>query len=147
MAGKRGRSGPKPGNLNATKNGTGMTRLTIGLLPTTMRRQMVSARKYRRSLEQVTLDAKGGINTLDAHLIDEATAAEVHASVCRWLLRTRLEKMSTSDIARCSEQILKAKSVRNKAIERLDLDAPPPNPWQALDVESEESDEVDDDDD
>ena len=133
MAGKPGRSGPKQANLNATHNGTSITRLTLGELPLTMRRQTQQARKYRRGLEALVQQAKGEVGVTDAHLIDEATTAEVHASVCRWLLRTRLDKMSPSDIARCSEQILKSKTVRNRAVERLGLDAPQPMPW-AIDV-------------
>jgi hypothetical protein len=134
MAGKPGRSGPKKANLNSTKSGVGITRLTLGELPLTMRRQTQQARKYRRGLEALVLDAKGSVNATDAHLIDEAASAEVHASVCRWLLRTRLDKMSVTDVARCSEQIVKAKAARNRAVERLKIDAPPPNPWDAIDV-------------
>ena len=134
MTGKPGRSGPREANLNASKNGTRLTRLTLGELPLTMRRQTQQARKYRRGLEALVLEAKGEVNATDAHLIDEAAQAEVHASVCRWLLRTRLDKMSVSDVAGCSGQILKAKTIRNKAVERLQLDAPPPNPWQVLDA-------------
>jgi hypothetical protein len=133
MAGIKGRSGPKQANLNSSKNGTRISRLTLGELPQTMRRQLQAARKYRRFLEQLTLDAHSEVTATHAHLIDEAAAAEVHASVCRWLLRTRLEKMSTADVARCSEQILKAKTIRNKAIERLNLNAPPPDPWSIID--------------
>jgi len=143
MAGIKGKSGPKKGCLNAVKNGTSLTRLTLGELPTTMRRQTQAARKYRRSLEALVMAAKGEVNATAAHLIDEAAAAEVHASVCRWLLRTRLEKMSVSDVARCSEQIVKAKTMRNRAVERLKIDAPPPAPW-AIDVPSkgEETDDA-----
>jgi hypothetical protein len=133
MAGKPGKSGPPKGNLNATKNGTTLTRLTLGELPLTMRRQTQQARKYRRGLEALVINTKGEVNATDAHLIDEASSAEVHASVCRWLLRTRLDKMSVSDVARCSEQIVKAKAARNRAVERLNIDAPPPSPW-AIDV-------------
>ena len=122
MAGKPGRSGPLQANLNATRNGVRISRLTLGELPKTMRRQTQQARAYRRGLESIVVEAKGEVNLADAHLIDEAAGAEVHASVCRWLLRTRLEKMSVSDVARCSEQILKAKSIRNRAVERLRLD-------------------------
>ena len=136
MAGKLGRSGPALNNLNATRNGVRISRLTLGELPTTMRRQLQSVRKYRRELEKLVFDTHGEVNATHAHLIDEACAAETHANVCRWLLRTRLEPkgkdqqaMSTSDVAKCSEQILKAKTIRNKAIERLNLDAPPPDPW------------------
>lgn len=87
-----------------------------------MRRQTQQARKYRRDLEALVVDVKGEVNATDAHLIDEATTAEVHASVCRWLLRTRLDKMTVADVARCSEQILKSKTIRNKAVERLGLE-------------------------
>jgi hypothetical protein len=122
MAGKAGRSGPAKANLNASRNGTGLTRLTLGELPQTMRRQTQSARKYRRGLERLVTDAKGEVSATDAHLIDEAATAEIHASVCRWLLRTRLDRMTVSDISRCSEQVLKAKTARNRAVERLGLD-------------------------
>lgn len=122
MAGKVGQSGPPQANLNASKNGTRLTRLTLGELPQTMRRQTQQARKYRRDLEALVVDVKGEVNATDAHLIDEATTAEVHASVCRWLLRTRLDKMTVADVARCSEQILKSKTIRNKAVERLGLE-------------------------
>lgn len=135
MAGKPGKSGPPQANLNSMRNGGKLTRLTLGELPKTMRRQTQQARKYRRGLEALVMDSKGQVNATDAHLIDEAATAEVHASVCRWLLRERLETMSVSDIARCSEQILKSKTIRNKAVERLDVDKPPPSPWEgAIDV-------------
>jgi hypothetical protein len=107
-----------------------------------MRRQTQASRKYRRGLEALVMDAKGQVNASAAHLIDEAASAEVHASVCRWLLRTRLDKMSVSDVARCSEQIVKAKAARNRAVERLNLDAPPPNPWDAIDTPSTEAEEA-----
>ena len=136
--GKPGRSGPPVGNLNSVRNGANLTRLVLGELPQTMRRQTQTARKYRRALEVQVAEVKGEVNTVDAHLIDEAVTAEMHAAVCRWLLRTRLDKMTVSDIARCSEQILKSKTIRNRAIERLGLDAPPPSPW-IIDVPAEES--------
>ncbi len=139
MAGKPGRSGPKRGNLNATKHGGSLTRLTLGELPQTMRRQTQAARKYRRGLEALVVEAKGQVDATDAHLIDEAASAEVHAAVCRWLLRTRIDKMSVSDVARCSEQIVKAKAVRNRAVERLRLKARN-DPW-ALDVPVQEIDD------
>lgn len=128
MAGKKGRSGPPKGSRNGLKNGTSM-RLTLGTLPLTMRRQAKNALAYRRALETCVEAAKGEITITDAHLIDEATNAELHAIVCKWLLRTRLETMSVSDIARCSEQILKSKTIRNKAIQQLQLEKPPENPW------------------
>lgn len=146
MAGKKGKSGPPKGNMNAARNGTGLTRLTLGELPQTMRRQLQAARKYRRSLEALVVESKGEIKAIDAHLIDEAASAEIHASVCRWLLRTRLETMSVSDITKCSEQIMKAKNSRNRAIERLKLDVER-NVWDALytDVHDEPEQETNDD--
>ncbi len=137
MPQKPAKRGPPKGSINAVKNGTSLTRLTLGELPKTMRRQMQAARKYRRTLEVLVVNAKKEVNATDAHLIDEAASAEVHASVCRWLLRTRLEKMTVGDIARCSEQIVKAKAARNRAVERLHIDAPPLAPW-AIDVSSGE---------
>lgn len=132
MAGIKGRSGPPTHNLNAVRSGASISRLTLGELPLTMRRQCQAARKYRRYLEQLCVDAHGEVTASHAHLIDEAAAAEVHASVCRWLLRTRLETMSTGDIAKCSAEILKSKTVRNKAVERLGLNAPPVDPWTVV---------------
>jgi hypothetical protein len=123
MAGKPGKSGPPKNNLNALRTGQGLRRLTLGELPATMRRQTQQARKYRRGLEQLVMEKHGEVSATHAHLIDEAAAAEVHACVCRWLLRTKLKDMSPSDIARCSAEIPKAKSTRNRAVERLKLDA------------------------
>jgi hypothetical protein len=142
--GVAGRSGPPKLNLNATKNGARISRLTLGELPNTMRRQLQNARKYRRELEKIVFETHGEVNATQAHLIDEAVAAEVHASVCRWLLRTRLvpkdtdkQPMSTADVTRCSEQILRAKTIRNRAIERLKLnEEPEPPDLQAYIIET-----------
>lgn len=131
-------SGPPRGNLNQAKNGRKIdrkqlvNRLVLGELPANMRRQLVNCRKYRRGLEALVLESKGEVSAVDAHWIDEATSCEVHASVCKWLLRTRLEKMSVADVTRCSEQIIKAKAARNKAVKALGLDRPPADPWDAL---------------
>lgn len=122
------------GTLNGIKNGArikpgAMVRLTLGTLPLTMRRQLAVARKYRRSLEQMTMQAKGSVDIVDAHHIDTASSAQVHCSIMQWLLRERLDKMATSDIARCSEQIVKAKAIRDKSVMQLGLDRE-----EALDV-------------
>jgi hypothetical protein len=127
-----------PAPLNAVRNGSRITRLVLGELPLTMRRQTTAARKYRRSLEALVAEAKGEVDAAAAHLIDEAAAAEVHASVCRWLLRTRLDDMSVSDIFRCSEQILKSKSIRNRAVERLKLGAST-DAWDTFDNDKPEA--------
>ena len=122
MGGVAGKSGPKKGNLNSVRNGSKITRLTLGSLPRTMLRQTRQACKYRRELEGLVFQAKGEVNSTDAHLIDEAASAEIHSSVCRWLLREKLSTMSVSDILKCSSEMLKAKTIRNRAVERLQID-------------------------
>lgn len=126
------RGGAPLGSRNAARNGTKLNRLNLGLLPRGMRRQEANARRYRRELEQAVVDAKGEVNLFDAHMINECVTAELHAAVCRWLFQTRLERMQPSDIARCSEQILKARTVRNKAFEKLGLDRHQQNVLEAL---------------
>lgn len=116
----------KPGNLNSAKNGSrikgAITRLKLGELPGTLRRQLGNARRYRRDLEHAVATVKGEVDLADAHLIDLATNAETHASVCRWLMRERLGTMSTNDVLACSREILKAKEARNRAFAKLQLD-------------------------
>lgn len=149
MAGKPSRKGhatvvPRAGNMNGIKTGARLplTRLIMGDLPPKMRRAQAGARAYRRSLEALVLAARGEVNASDAHLVDAATGAEVHASICRWLLRTRLETMSVADIARCSEQIVKAREARNRAVAALKLDDKPLAPWLVT-LETDEHDETD----
>ena len=129
MAKQKKPTGAPAGNLNALKTGTRMRRLTLGLLPRPLQRQLANVRMYRRELESIVLEARGAVNTVDAHWIDEACAAETHAAICRWLLRHRFDKMTVVEMTRCSEQILKSKAVRNRAVQQLNLDAPPPDPW------------------
>ena len=86
-------------------------------------------RKYRRLLEAEVLFAKVEINLLDSHLIDTAAAATIAAGISRWLLRNRMEKMSVSDIRGCSQDIIKAKTVRDSSVKQLKLDAKPLDPW------------------
>lgn len=146
MAGKPGRSGPKRGNVNALKTGTKVskTRLVVGELPSALISVKREGRAYRRNLEAAVMNAKGltGVNqigTLDAHLIDTASAATIAAGICRWVLRHKVEAMKGTEILACSREIVKCKQARDAAVRALDLDAPPPAPW-AIDVESEESD-------
>lgn len=112
-----------------------ITRLSLGTLPQTMRRHTQRIRKYRRALEAAVIEAKGGVSTLDSHLIDEAATSEMHSAVCLWLLRSRLDKMTPSDITRCSEQILKSRRARNKAVAALKIDASEAKPWETIDAE------------
>jgi hypothetical protein len=113
-------------NLNAMRNGARITayRLRLGEMSAPLRKQTTFARKYRRDLEAAVAEGKGKVDLLDAHAIDTAAAAEVHAAICRWLLRTRLEKMKESDIIACSSAIMKAKEVRDRAVARLGIGVP-----------------------
>lgn len=108
--------------LRRMKNGASVHRLTIGELPDVMRRQLATSRRYRRELEQLVAEVKGEVSVIDAHYVDEAVGAETHAALCRWLLRERLQSMTTADIVICSKEILKSKGVRNRAVEQLALD-------------------------
>ena len=132
-----------PTSMNHVKHGGALSRLTLGELPTVMRRQMQTVRKYRRVLEQAVMDVKNEVDLLDAHLIDEACAAEIHTRFCRWLLRNRLEKVTPGEITKCSESALRAKTIRNRAIARLGLNTPPPAPW--IEAETVDSKEVSND--
>ena len=133
MAGKKGRSGPPKGNKNAVKTGTGIarTRLVVGELPKELLSVRREGRSYRRNLEAVILENQGEINTINAHAVDTASAATIHAAICRWLLRHKLGEMSTSDVLNCSKEMVKAKQARDAAVKSLDLDRPPVNPWEA----------------
>lgn len=160
MAGKPGRSGPKPGNMNALKTAQHVDlkrfRGVVGEYPIiSVKREGIKSRKL---YEAETIRVKGVISLTDAHHIDTAVAATVQAAVARWLLRNRMKEqhtpdgpsviihkgqggdsvrqqvgMSTADILRCMETIAKAKQVRDKAIAALNLDAPPKDPWEIFD--------------
>ena len=78
--------------------------------------------KYRRTMEAVVLAEKGEINTTDAHHIDTASAATIHAGICRHLLRQKIKTMSTGDVLACSREITKAKAARDSAVKALGLD-------------------------
>jgi hypothetical protein len=115
------------GNLNAAKNGSKLSRrrLTVGELPKPMVAVKREGRAYRRAIEAAVLDAKGDIGLTDAHLIDTATAAVIQAGICRWLLRNKIEGMSTADVRGCSQDIVKAKERRDAAVKALGLDVKP----------------------
>lgn len=136
MAGKPGRSGPRPGNLNAAKHGGRIDRrrLTIGELPAQLISVKREGRAYRRALEAEVLAVKGEIGMTDCHLIDTAAAATIQCGICRWLLRNRLETMTVADILRCSQDQVRAKAARDAAVKALGLDTPPPAPWAVIDA-------------
>lgn len=133
MAGKPGRSGPKPGNKNALKNGSRINanRLVVGELPASMIAVKREGRAYRRDLEAIVLATKGEIGLTDAHHIDTASAATIAAGIARWLLRNKIDTMTTADIRGCSADIVKAKERRDAAVRALDLDKEA-DPWAAV---------------
>lgn len=126
-------------NVNALKNGSKSFRLVIGDMPKTMHRQQLNALKYRRALEDAIRQLKGEVCLCDAHFVDVATQAEIHAAVCRWLLKSKLETMSSADIVTCSREILKAKEARNRAVQQLKLDETQANSFLALYAQDDSS--------
>lgn len=142
MAGKPGRSGPKPGNLNALKNGSRLSRqrLTVGELPRSMISVKREARAYRRYLERTVLEAKRVIDDEDLHLIDAAVGATMAVGVNRWLLRNRLDKMTVADIRACNKEMRDAKRDRAKIVKELGLRVQP-EPMELKDyIEAEHTD-------
>ena len=122
MAGKPGRSGPPKGNLNGAKSGTQLYRLVVGNLPAKLVRVQRYVRLYRRNLEDATMEVHNEVGMMHAHHIDAAVQHEQHCQVCRWLLRERIDKMSTADIRECSKQMASSKDARNRAVALLNLD-------------------------
>jgi hypothetical protein len=119
--------------MNALKNGRQLdvSRLTVGELPAKMISVKREGRRYRRSLEAIVLQRKGRIDTIDAHLIDTAAAATIQAGINRWLLRNKLETMTTADIRGCTADIVKAKERRDASVKALELDGTD-DPFDAL---------------
>lgn len=141
FCGKKGRSGPKPGNLNSLKNGSrlrstklklGRDGLVIGNIPIKAVRDQ--ARAYRRKLVTEVLGVRGiaeyeDLTAADKHGIHAAVAAVAHSAICRWLLRTKLKAMSIADVRATSKEIKSAARDAADAVRQLDLNAPPPAPW------------------
>jgi hypothetical protein len=127
MAGKAGRSGPKKGAMNALKTGAGIarTRLVVGELPKQLLSVRREGRSYRRALESAVLNTRSEITATLAHHIDTASAATIHAGICRWLLRNKIATMTTADILACSRELIKAKQARDAAVKLLELDVQP----------------------
>lgn len=113
-------------NVNALTNGTRIgdrvTRLTIGELPKQLLGARSEGRAYRRSLEDALIRQGRDVGVVEAHAIDTASSATIHAAICRWLLRQKINKMSPTDILSCSREIVKAKQDRDRAIKTLNLD-------------------------
>ena len=126
----------KKGSMNSLKTGAHInrSRLTIGELPKPLISVRREARSYRRLLESSVIAAHGEINLTRSHYIDTAAGATLHASVCKWVLKNRIEELSPVDITKCSSMIVKAKQDRDRAVERLKLDTPPKSPWETVET-------------
>lgn len=107
--------------LQALRNGTRISRLALGKLPVDLRQVERYVKAYRRGLEAEVIAAKGEVDATDAHHIDAAAQHQQHMAVCRWILRERIDQMTTTDIERCSGTIAKAASQRNNAVKQLNL--------------------------
>ena len=83
-------------------------------------------------MEAEVAKVHGEVSITDAHAINTATAATVHAGICRWLLREKIEKMTTADVLACSRELLRSKETRDRAVRLLDLDAGRTNILDAL---------------
>lgn len=119
--------------LSALRNGTRMSRLTLGELPRELTRVKVEGRQYRRDLEHACFERHGEISIVHAHKIDAAVAHQTHAAICRWLFNHRLELMSVTDIVKCSANMANAREARNRAINELDLEMGEQDEWQRID--------------
>ena len=111
-------------NLNAIRNGSRLEvrRLTVGSFPVQLQKVQYEGRKYRRALEDAVLETHQDVSVTHAHLIDTASAATIHAGICRWLLRQRIAEMNTGDVLACSNAMLRAKETRDRAVKQLGLD-------------------------
>ncbi len=114
---------PAPqGNLNSVRNGRKVRRLVVGEFPKRFQFLKREGRAYRRAIEDAVVEAHGEVSVMQAHYIDTAAAATVHAAICRWILREKLDGMTTPDVLACSREILKAKETRDRCIRLLQLD-------------------------
>jgi len=149
MAGKPGKSGPKPGNKNALRHGAriDVRRLVVGELPRPMVACKREARGYRRELEGEVLLAQGlatveellaagrstkawelitgRINSDGHHTINAAVQQTIAIAINRWLLRNRFEKMTVADIRACNKEMREAAKDRARIVRTLELNIPP----------------------
>lgn len=140
--GKPGRSGPKKGSANAMTHGLCVSR-------NAMRHGMLSSKtpkgcKYiegrvnnlRRQCEEALITVKGEIGIVDAAAINSVLKWERHGLLAAHWLRHEADKLSATERLKFSEAIAKASDNRDRSIRSLGLDAPPPNPWDAINVPS-----------
>ena len=127
-------SGPFPKELvlYPLRNGKQMHRLRIGLLPKKLLYATKQVQEYRRYLEKLVFDCHGEITASNSHRINAACAWEQNSLVCSWIMRYKFDELSMADLRGCSDQAAKARTLRNKEVECLDIEPPPLDPWAAL---------------
>lgn len=128
FCGKKGRSGPARGNMNALRHG-----LKAGKLPSRLQYIEHRINFFRRHLEETVMAIKGEVSITDAASINSAAKWERHGVLAGHWLRTEADKLSASDRLRFSEAIAKASDNRDKNIRALELDVER-NPWNVLDA-------------
>lgn len=136
------RIGPPIGNFNALRNGSRSVRPPLPVLPRCLRRQEENCRKFRRELEAAVIAVRGQISLKDALLINEACVGELHSSVCAHCLRSKFDELSVADQIKCSEGIVRGKTMRNRAYEKLGLDTSEESTLAALYADFDQPDEA-----
>lgn len=119
--GKKGRSGAPPRHC-----------LTAGKLPRHLAYIENKLNAFRRHVESLVMDTKGTIDITDAMLINSALKWERHGRLAQHWLRQEGDKLKVAERLRFSEVIAKASDCRDKAIDKLKLNAPQKAPWEAL---------------
>jgi len=90
----------------------------------------------RRQCEEALITVKGEIGIVDAAAINSVLKWERHGLLAAHWLRHEADKLSATERLKFSEAIAKASDNRDRSIRSLGLDAPPPNPWDAINVPS-----------
>lgn len=119
------------GNRNGIRHG-----LTAGLLPKNCEYVEIRMNNFRRQLEDAVLAIKDEITMTDAAAIQTCLRWERHGMLAQRWLRLESNNLKPADRLNFSREIARASAERDKALKQLDLDAPPRNPWEALDVET-----------
>lgn len=120
------------GNRNALRHG-----LKGSKVPRKAKYVEHGVNKLRRQLEDLVLELKGHVSITDAAHVNSACKWERHSRLAAHWLRHNADTLSPSEVLRFSQEVASASDRRDKAIERLELDAPPEAPWisHVVDVE------------
>jgi hypothetical protein len=128
--GKKGRSGPAFGNINAVRHG-----LKAGKLPKDARYIEFRLNAFRRTLEEAIVAARGQVTIPDAAYVQTAIRWERHACLAqRWLVKADATLKAEQKLL-FSREIARASAERDKALAMLKLDTDHvKDAWAALDA-------------